>query len=53
MGIFFLALGCFFLSKNFLEIGILALAFAAGSRLNFLVFAFAIIFLLDFDKKFQ
>ena len=41
----------FFLSKNFLEIGILALAFAAGSRLNFLVFAFAIIFLLDFDKK--
>ena len=48
---FFLALGCFFLSKNFLEIGILALAFAAGSRLNFLVFAFAIIFLLDFDKK--
>ena len=48
---FFFFIRMFFLSKKFLEIQILALAFAAGSRLNFLVFAFAIIFLLDFDKK--
>ncbi len=48
---FFLSLGCFFLSKNYFEIGILALAFAVGSRLNFLAFAFIIIFFLDYGKK--
>ncbi len=47
---FFLSLGCFFLSKKYFEIGILALAFAVGSRLNFLVFAFIVIFFIDYGR---
>lgn len=48
---FFLSLGCFLFSRNFIEIGILALAFAVGCRLNFILFAFIIIFFFQYDEK--
>lgn len=53
----FLSLGIFFYSKKLFEIAILAFAFSVGCRLNFIIFAFVIIFFfnhnffLKFNKK--
>ena len=47
----FFSMGTFFYSRKFFELAILAFGFAIGSRLNFLIFAFLIIFFFNFNQN--
>ena len=47
----FFAIGTYFFSKKHFELAILAFAFCVGSRLNFLIFCFAVVFFFNFYEK--
>lgn len=47
----FFAIGTYFFSKKNFELAILAFAFCVGSRINFLIFCFAVVFFFDFYEK--
>ena len=47
----FFAIGTYFFSKKHFELAILAFAFCVGSRINFLIFCFAVVFFFDFYEK--
>ena len=47
----FFAIGTYFFSKKIFELAILAFAFCVGSRINFLIFCFAIVFFFEFHEK--
>ena len=47
----FFAIGTYFFSRKHFELAILAFAFCVGSRINFLIFCFAVVFFFDFYEK--
>lgn len=47
----FFAIGTYFFSKKHFELAILAFAFCVGSRINFLIFCFAVVFFFNFYEK--
>lgn len=49
----FFSIGTYFFSKKYFELSILAFAFCVGSRLNFLVFCLAFVFLFEFENKLE